>query len=173
MHKHDELRKKREFDSQMRGNFAVYATKLELIINEIISYYFCQDEIRRTEIIEFILADMNFDRKKEILKAVLKEPKLAKIETKQKLIEKIQNVQTFRNKLSHSVPAPTDKPEPNGVYNMRVVRYHKGELQKDELLSNSEFALRIIDATKAIFHLQIVLNLISGDKAKLPFADEW
>lgn len=57
------LKDKRRFDAQLRGDFAVYATELDLIMNEIISYHYCQDETRRTELIEMILSDLRFDKR--------------------------------------------------------------------------------------------------------------
>lgn len=71
------------------------------------------------------------------------------------------------------MPAPTDKPDPNGAYNMRVVRYHKGKLKKDELLTGKLFVDRILEATLTITYLQSILILISKDKAKLPFVHDF
>jgi hypothetical protein len=159
----------RRFDYEILGKFAVYSSELELVINEIISYYFCESEDKRKTLSELILYDphVSFEKKIGIFIAIITRLYPAHTVRNAKLFTQLGEVKSLRIDLSYSVPSPKEVSDPSGAYGM-IIRYKNGEFVEEQI-SGKRIIDRTDDARSALIELQSILRDISKGAGQLPF----
>lgn len=159
----------RRFDFEILGRFAVYSSELELAINEITSYYFCESEDKRKTLSELILYDSHipFEKKVEIFIAIIIRLYPAHTVRNAKLFTQLGEVTSLKTDLSYSVPSPKEVPDPSGAYGM-IIRYKNGELVEEQI-SGKRIIDRTNDARSVLIELQSILRDISKGTGQLPF----
>lgn len=162
---------KRRFDYEILGKFAVYCSELELAINEIIAYYFCEsEEDKRKTLSELILYDpsMLLERKIEVLVVIINKLYPERYERNAKLFTQLGEVKSLKVDLSYSVPSPIEVPDSSGAYGM-IIKYKNGKLIEEQIISGKRILDRINDAYSTLTEIQSILEDISKGKGKLPF----
>lgn len=91
---------------RMLADYTVNTTAIENEIEAIIATFFSIDETIKNDLIEFLITNMRFQKKIQILHKLLEQPKFKHLKTK-KIIDVLKNIEKVfdrRNKLAHSIP---------------------------------------------------------------------
>jgi len=114
---------------QHRGRFLNSVACIESKISRILTVYFCADNKEKQELFfETMLIVLSLEQKKALLIKIIKKDYPRFYKENQRILKDLDNVQTFRNKLAHSVIDLSDdalkRPAIDGV---GFMQYEKGK----------------------------------------------
>jgi len=145
-----------KLDNKIRAPFLLQAIGIDVLISEIISHHFISEEDNRKLFISLIMGPgyLSFASKIKILKELLK-LRYPNLEEKYpKLINKLEKVRNFRNKIVHSMLHNPDEYLKKKYTDRIELGYYKNGEKKYQIITLADMDKKLVACSQIVYKLQ-------------------
>jgi len=158
----DNIEREIDIRNATRGEFLEKMAIVENTLNQIIAWHFCNTEAKQKEFEELIVRDnTSLERKINLLKSILENNYVDLLESETGLIEKLNGLRIFRNKLAHGIGV-SDAEGDSNLSHFKLVVYRRGKLLIEKV-TNEEIEQKQYDIVAVGHSLsRIQIRVLTG-----------